>query len=216
VSEHLTDEEQLESLKRLWKEYGATVIAAVVVSVGGYLGWNYWQDQQRIKAETASALFEQLQATTQGGTTAAQDELVARLKDHDSGSIYAWQAGLYAAQAAVQNQNLEGARKELQWVLDNSRDQGISYIAHLRLARVLAAQGDYDQALGTLEAVTAPAYAGERAEIRGDIFRLRGDKNEAFLAYEQALSDIQNDPQRRMLLQMKLDDLAVAGAESDS
>lgn len=218
MSDHLTEEEQLETLKRLWKEYGATIIAAVVVAVGGYLGWNYWQDQQRIKAETASALFEQLQVAASDNPAATGDvaELAERLKAHDASSIYAWQAGLYAAREAVENGDLDTARDELEWVLSVSRDQGISAIAHLRLARVMAAQGEYEQALGTLEAVGAAAYAAERAEIRGDILRMSGDDAEARLAYEEALTGVQDDQQRRMLIQMKLDDLASARAGSDS
>ncbi len=222
MSDHLTEEEQLENLKRLWKEYGATVIAAVVVAVGGYLGWNYWQDQQRLKAETASALFEQLQAAASDNPAAAEggqaelDTLVSRLKEHDANSIYAWQAGLYAAREAVENGNLDSARTELEWVLSVARDQGISHIARLRLARVMAAQGDYEAALGTLEAVTAKAYAAERAEIRGDILRMSGDEAEALVAYEEALAGLEQDQQRRMLIQMKLDDLASARAGSDS
>lgn len=218
MSDHLTEEEQLETLKRLWKEYGMTIITTVVVAVGGYFGWNYWQDQQRIKAETASALFGQLHSAVTDtsaevsaddeGRAATIDHLVEQIKAVDTGSIYAWSAGLYRASEAVKREDMETAQNELEWVLSVSRDEGISHIARLRLARVMAARQQYEAALNTLEAVTAEAFASERAEIRGDILRLQGDNTAAATAYEEAMTSIENDQQRSFLIQMKLDDMA--------
>ncbi|MGV8837174.1 YfgM family protein [Cellvibrio sp.] len=60
MSVHLSEEEQLEVLKRWWKDYGKTVIATIVIAVVAYFGYTAWQDQKRQKAEKASEVYEQL------------------------------------------------------------------------------------------------------------------------------------------------------------
>ena len=60
MSTHLTEEEQLEVLKRWWKDYGKTVVAAIVAAVVVYFAWTAWQDKQRVKAESASSQYDTL------------------------------------------------------------------------------------------------------------------------------------------------------------
>ena len=60
MSVHLSEEEQLEVMKRWWKDYGRTVVIAVLVAVIGYFGYTTWQDQKRQTAEKASMIYEEL------------------------------------------------------------------------------------------------------------------------------------------------------------
>ncbi|MCG7959868.1 MAG: tetratricopeptide repeat protein, partial [Candidatus Thiodiazotropha taylori] len=55
--------------------------------------------------------------------------------------------------------------------------------------------------------VTSGSFAGEFAVIRGDIAHAKGDLAGAAAAYTEAMTHEVSD---RSLLQMKLDDLAVA------
>ena len=43
MAEHLSDEEQLESFKRWFKENGLSTIVVVVLAAGGYFGWEFWK-----------------------------------------------------------------------------------------------------------------------------------------------------------------------------
>ena len=43
MADHLSEEEQIEAFKRWWAENGLQMIAAVVLIVGGYFGWQFWQ-----------------------------------------------------------------------------------------------------------------------------------------------------------------------------
>src|SRR5690606_18948176 len=107
----------------------------------------------------------------------------------------------------VEEGNLEQAATELKWVLDNKPAAATEQVARLRLARVLIASNQLDEAEKLL-ANPAAAFKSEYAEVQGDIFSARGDVNAARASYEQALAD--NDVQqqeRSMLLQLKLDDL---------
>ena len=46
-----TDDEQVEALKRWWKENGTSTLLMVAVAVGGYFGWQAWDTRQVQQAE---------------------------------------------------------------------------------------------------------------------------------------------------------------------
>ncbi len=218
MSVHLSEEEQLEVLKRWWKDYGKTVIIAVLVAVVGYFGYTTCQDQKRQKAEKASEVYEQLLKLTNaepGKTLTDSDKatiahLAGELKDGNSKSMYAHSAAFFLAKLAVEDNKLDAAATELKWVLSAKPEAATEQLARLRLARVLTAQKIYADALAQLSPEPAAAFTSEYAEARGDILKLQGDLDAARTAYEKALAA--TDPQqqeRYMLLQMKVDDLKV-------
>ena len=102
MSVHLSEEEQLEVLKRWWKDYGKTVIAAVLVAVVGYFGYTSWEDQKRQKMEKASEVYEELLklANAEPGKELTEADkatiahLAGELKSGDSKSMYARSAGI--------------------------------------------------------------------------------------------------------------------------
>lgn len=218
MSVHLSEEEQLEVLKRWWNDYGKTVIIAVLVAVAGYFAYTTWQDQQRQKAEKASEVYEQLLklANAEPGKVLTDADkatiahLAGELKDGNSESMYAHSAAFFLAKLAVEDNKLDVAVNELKWVLSAKPEAATEQLARLRLARVLTAQQAYDDALAQLSPEPAAAFTAEYAEARGDIIKLQGDLDAARTAFEKALAA--TDPQqqeRYMLLQMKVDDLKV-------
>lgn len=223
MSIHLSEEEQLEVLKRWWKDYGKTVITAALVAVVGYFGYTTWQDQQRQKAENASETYEQLIKLVnveQGKTLSDADRatinhLAEELKDGDSESMYAHSAAFFLAKLAVTDNKLDVAAAELKWVLSAKPDTATEQLARLRLARVLTAQAAYADALAQLSPEPAAAFTAEYAEARGDILKLQGDLDAARTAYEKALAVTDPQQQERfMLLQMKVDDLKAPEASA--
>lgn len=223
MSVHLSEEEQLEVLKRWWKDYGRTIIITVVVAVAGYFGYTAWQDQKRQNAEEASEVYEQLLklVSTEPGKVisdadkATASHLAAELKESDGKSMYAHSAAFFLAKIAVQDNKLDAAADELKWILSAKPDAATEQLARLRLARVLTAQQAYTDALAQLSPEPAAAFSAEYAEARGDILKLQGDLDAARTAYEKALAA--TDPQqqeRYMLLQMKVDDLRVESVAS--
>jgi predicted negative regulator of RcsB-dependent stress response len=218
VSVHLSEEEQLEVLKRWWKDYGRTVLVVVAVVVIGYFGFTTWQDQKRQNAEKASVVYEQLlklAVTAPGKVLSDADKatithLAGELKDGNNKSMYAYSAAFFLAKLAVEDNKLDAAVNELKWVLSAKPDAATEQLARLRLARVLTAQQSYTDALSQLSPEPAAAFASEYAEVRGDILKLQGDLDSARTAFEKALAATDPQQQERfMLLQMKVDDLKV-------
>lgn len=216
MSIHLSEEEQLEVMKRWWKDYGKTIIIAVLIAVVGYFVFTTWKDQQRQKAEKASETYEQLLklVNVEAGKTLSEadratiNHLAEELKDSNSTSMYAHSAAFFLAKLAVNDNKLEVAADELKWVLSAKPDTATEQLARLRLARVLTAQAAYADALAQLSPEPAAAFTAEYAEARGDILKLQGDLDAARTAYEKALAATDPQQQERfMLLQMKVDDL---------
>ncbi len=218
MSVHLSEEEQLEVLKRWWKDHGKTVVIAVLVAVVGYFGFTSWQDQKRQKAESASVIYEQLlklvnvepSQVISDADKATVTHLAGQLKDINSSSMYAHGAAFFLAKLAVEDNKLDVAVNELKWVLSAKPEAATEQLVRLRLARVLTAQKAYDEALAQLSPEPAAAFIADYAEARGDILKLQGDLDSARTSFEKALTSIDPQQQERYtLLQMKVDDLKV-------
>lgn len=226
MNDHLTEEEQLEAFKRWLKENGMWIVTVIVISVGGYFGWNTYQDQKQAKAEAGSAIYTELLETlaVEEGSAVSDDdrahaaELVEQLKAEHADSAYGANAALIRARWAVDENDLDTAESELRWVLDQEAPAAITQLARLRLARVQSALGQLDEALATLDAQTpADSIAAEYAEARGDILSKQGDNEGAAQAYQSALDSLDAQQQNRvMLLQMKLDNVQPATANDPS
>ena len=46
-----TDDQEVEELKRWWNENGKTVVAGLVLGLGGVFGWTTWQGYSQTRAE---------------------------------------------------------------------------------------------------------------------------------------------------------------------
>lgn len=219
MSEHLTEEEQLEALKRWWKENGKNTVAAVVVAVGGYFGFEFWQEQARIAQEQASDKYQTLieAVVTAPGESASEVQLAtaaslaAELKAEAATSFYGQSAALFMAKVAVEANELDKAEAELKWLLEQSPEQAISLVTRLRLARVQSAAGKYDEALTTLSGLEEGSFTAAYAETRGDIFLRQGNADAARDAYQMALQlSATTGAAPNSNLQSKLDDLSAA------
>ena len=55
-----SEEEQLDIVKRWWKENGTSLIAGAALAAAGVFGWNAWQNYQQGQSEAASVRYQQL------------------------------------------------------------------------------------------------------------------------------------------------------------
>ena len=218
MADHLTEEEQIESIKRWWKENGTGIVTGIVLALAGYFGWQWWKGNERTEAEAASNLYQSFVEAVSANegkpdnkqlTTA--NALARDLKDDYASRVYASQASLQLAALAAEKNDLETAAKELQWVLDNTGENAIKFVAKRRLAAVKAARGDSKAALALLEGDVPPAFAALYAETRGDILLQQGDKEGARTAYQQARAQLlPEQASGSRMLELKLEGLGEA------
>src|SRR5580700_8922464 len=97
TEEFLTDDEQLEEVKRLVREYAPWIIPAMVVGLGFVFGYRYYHSHQEQRALDASVQFSNMNAAIQSSDRAKARQLAdVLIKDHPS-SPYADQAQLAIA-----------------------------------------------------------------------------------------------------------------------
>lgn len=203
-----TEEEQVEALKRWWKENGQATITGVVVGVAMILGWNFWQNYKKDQALQASALYEQLLTAAGEGKAESADKIAERIKAQYEGTAYDTYAELIEAKIKVEQNDLEAAKQILEATAAFA-DQELSHVARLRLVRVLLAKGEYEQGLQLIAEVdpgSAAGFGGAYDELKGDLYVALDRLDEARTAYQSALRSGYQSP----LLQFKLDDLTPA------
>lgn len=221
---HITEEEQLENMKRWWKENGKGILFAVIVFLAAWFGYQYYKEHAQQQAEQASATYSELLNLVQvnAGKTLAESDyttashLATQLKTDHASSLYAKSGALILAKFAVDANKLDAAVTELNWVLSAKPDAAIEQMTKIRLARVLMAQNQLDEALALLKSEPDAAFVSEYQEVRGDILKRQGDVVGAYKAYELAIATVGEQQQNRvMLLKMKADDVKSPAALSE-
>jgi predicted negative regulator of RcsB-dependent stress response len=206
VDEYLSEKEQIEQIKQWWRENGWFLIGGAAVTLLGYFGWNQYQAYQVRVAEEASALYQELQLVLADDDRAGADSLLQRLETDYAGSAYLDQGRLLIAEASL-IRDTDRAIDELKAVVAESDDPGLVNVARLRLARVLAWDEQYEQALATLDVADPGEFGARFSEVRGDVYAATGEIDAAISAYTEALLSAANGTVNREFLQLKLNDL---------
>jgi len=190
VADHLQEEEQLEAISQWWQENRTSVIAAVVLTLGGTIGWSQYEDYTSDKAVVAANAYDELLQERESGEAAEELALIsAGLRDTHSGEAFAEFASLQVAAAAVQAGDLVLARGELESVMASVElDSTLGQLVQLRLARVMAASGDEAGAVAILEQGSS-SFPASYAQALGDIHLAAGREAEALLAYQSSQTE---------------------------
>ena len=206
-----TEEEQIEAMKKWWAENGRSIIIGVVLGIGGIFGWRYYEAGELDYSRQASQAFQEVLERYNQGEHENLDADLNALKSDFSKSPYAALGELLRARKLVDDNELEQASASLRWAVDNSPEEDVRTIGRIRLARVYTALDRADDALAVLDEVKADSFAGLLEEVRGDAWLAKGDPEKARQAYQRA-SVAGEGTGSGSLLQMKIDDLAVADA----
>jgi predicted negative regulator of RcsB-dependent stress response len=208
AEDYLTDDEQLEQVKRVVAENWVWVAGGVVLGAALIFGYRYYESYQNDRALRAAARFEELTSALvrddQGKVRQAADGLI---KEYPT-SPYADQAHLVLARLSVDNGKPADAIAPLTLVESHSKDAELRHIARLRLARVLTALGKPDDAIKTLAEDAWGAFASQAHEVRGDAFYAKHDILGAAKEYQAALGAGDASSVDSALLQLKIADLS--------
>src|SRR5690625_438578 len=204
----LEEQEKLDAIRDWWAQYGALMVSlfvAAAIAVVGYRGWQWYQGH---KASQAMGYYEALEASAQRDDDKALERLKAAsktLQDDFPRSGYTVRGALLAAQALQARDDLDGAAKQLRWILDHHESPAFVDLAKLRLGGILMAQEKYDDALKILESPSEP-FAGLFADRRGDILLAQGQAEQAREQWETALQALEQESISQVV-RLKLDAL---------
>lgn len=204
MEQYETEEQQVEAIKRFWKENGLALVIGAFLGLGGLVGWRYYNDVQIEAKEQASVAFEEVSDELVKGEAGFSQ--AKTFIDSHSDTGYAMLMALEMAQQAIERKDLTEAAKQLAFVANNATLSAVVSVAQLRLARIQIEQGELDLALASANKVTDEAFKGQSQEVKGDIYQAQQLFDKARAAYSTALETNARD----QILRMKLDNLAIA------
>jgi len=206
----LEEQEQLDAIKAWWARYGMLIIAlAAVVALAWGIGWS-WKAYQAHRANQAMGYFEALEDAVQLGgpdSPARIKKAAVTLRSEYPTTGYAARGALVAAQALQAQSDLQGAREQLEWLVQQSYHAALQPVARLHLAGLLLDQKQYEAALAQLN--NAPeAFAALFADRRGDVLQAQGQRELARAAWQSAIKGLPANDSFAQIIQLKLDALA--------
>jgi predicted negative regulator of RcsB-dependent stress response len=205
----LEEQEQIANFKAFWNRFGNLISWVLIIALGSYAGYNFWNSHQRGKAAEASGLYDGLVDAAQANDNAKVQRMAADIESKYDSTAYAQMAALAAAKTAFDANDLKTAKAQLQWVVDHGNDEYKS-VARLRLSGVLLDEKAYDQALAMLNGEFLPQFAAEVADRKGDVLVAQNKLAEARTAYQAALDKMDKKHPGRQIVQIKLE--AIGGS----
>lgn len=198
--------EQSERVKGWLMENGGAILLGLVLAFGSLFGFKQWQLWQQTQQQQASAEYQSLADALQSKNLDSAVAIYETLKTEYAKSAYTAMAALHLAQARLEAGQTELAAQLLQHAIDNARPEPVKTVAKERLARLKLDQGSTDEALALLDSVSsASGFDPVFAEIRGDIYRAKGDRETAADFYRQALEALEAGTGNRAFLEIKLE-----------
>ena len=206
------EQEQLDTLKAWWNQYGNLVTWLLIIALSVYAGWTGWIYYQRNQAIQASQLYDELQKAVGAKDQTKVQRAATDMQDKFDRTPYAQMSALAAAKSAYDAGDLKTAKAQLQWVIDNGREDEYKAVAKVRLAGILLDEKAYDDGLKLLSGDFPAEFAGIVADRKGDILVAQEKVAEARAAYQLALEKTDQKNPGRQLIQLKLD--AIGGADA--
>ncbi len=209
---NLQEQDEVESLKAFWGKYGNFLMATltvVLLAIAGWRGWNYWEARQSAEA---AALYDALRAAANAKDVAKVKETSGNLFERFGNTAYGQMAALLAARVYFDANDLKAAKPPLEWAAGKARDEEFRVTARLRLASILIDEKAFEEAARQLAGPVPKAFAGEFADVRGDLLVAQNKLADAKAAYKQALEALVETSPVRPLVKIKLDALSSAGA----
>jgi predicted negative regulator of RcsB-dependent stress response len=209
----LEEQEQLDTLKTWWNQYGNLVTWLLIAALAAYAAWSGWNYYQRTQSAQAGQLYEELQKAVTAKDNAKVQRAAADMTEKFARTAYAQMGAFAAAKSAVDSNDLKAAKVQLQWVIENGSEE-YKAIAKIRLAGILLDEKAFDDGLKLLGGDFPEQFAGAVADRKGDILAAQGKIEDARVAYKLAVDKTDEKNPARQLIQLKLDALGGAPAKA--
>ena len=173
-----------------------------------------WKNSQKTESLQASQLYEEIRKPEVAKDAAKSLRVASDLQSKFGSSSYAAMGSMLAAKAAFDAKDLKGAKAQLQWVLDHSKEDEMKALAKIRIAGVLLDEKAYDEGLKILGTEFPEQFAGLVSDRKGDIFVAQNKIADARTAYQAALTKLDDKNPLRQMVQLKLDAIGGASAKA--
>ena len=207
------DYEQNERVIKWLRENGLSIVVGIIIGLVGIFGWQQWRTHQVRTQLAAAQLYQDMQVAQASNQPDVAARFADQLMKDYSKSPYAVFAANARARQEVHAGKLDKGAVALDWAAAHAGDTALKPLLELRVARLQLARDQGAAALATLNTIPAKSFTGMAQELRGDVLVKLGRPDDARKAYQAAMSALSAEAPQRGVLQMKLDDLAVAGKQ---
>jgi len=207
------DYEQSELVQKWLRQNGLSIVVGIAIGLVVIFGWQQWRKHQANHQADAAEIYAQVQTAVAVGQATGAEALTSELMKDYADTPYALFAVSDRAQQQAQANQLDKALVSLDWAEQHATAPALKALVQLRTARVQLALGNTTQALAALDRMPPKSYEGMSQELRGDVLVKLGRPDDARKAYQAAEAALGGDAQQGGDLQMKIDDLAVAGKQ---
>ncbi len=206
---YMTEEEQVEAIKKWWSKYGNHLMTLILCVLAGVALMRWYDKHQYSVKSQASQGFERVMnhyaVGNKQGVEAEANYLISKYK----GTVYADGAQLLLSKEAIESGQYAKAQERLKWVLSHSKVKVLKQIARLRLARLLSMDKKYQQALAVLKVVDDNSFITSIYEVKGDVYFALGKSQEAKAQYALAIKHLPNRALASKELNMKLNQVSM-------
>jgi predicted negative regulator of RcsB-dependent stress response len=214
VDLNLVEDDEQEKARKWWLENRAPIISGVVLGLSIIVGFNWWGDYKKGRAEAASALYQQMLESDIKEVDKGSDSVSNAVStgqmiiDDYNDTPYSGKAALILARIAFDNGDKSVAKEKLNWAISNSKQVETVHAARLRMAGLLIIEDDLDAALSVLSEEHIEGFESHYYELRGDIYLKQGESSKARDAYRAAIDGLSAGSMYEPVLKMKLDAIA--------
>lgn len=206
---YVTEEQQVEAIKKWFNTHGNTLSWIVIVILSAGLAVKYWMHHKDVVHRQASDSYSMLLfAMDNKDDVTIKTQADNLLKDYPA-SVYATFAAFTLANEAIRINDFETAAHQLEWAMEHSKQADFRALARVRLMRLFMAEDKLPQALALYDEEKAKAYLPIMMELKGDILLKQNDRNGAQAAYEKAYRLAPKEEMVGYLLKVKLEELGV-------
>ena len=212
---YTSEEQQVEAIKKWFKENAVSLVVGVALGLGGVFGWRAWSQYQFTQEVLAASGYAKvMNALNQNQFLEARDLGKLVVEEHGS-TPYAALSALAMAKADLKVDDRAAAQAHLKWVLEHTRLEPLRHIASQRLVRLMLAENILDEAEQLLAESSEYQQGNQHFsvgynELKGDLLMARGDVAGAAKYYQAAVSGLPLDSPYRMLLELKRDDTGMS------
>ncbi|QBQ54728.1 YfgM family protein [Nitrosococcus wardiae] len=206
---YASDQEKSEAIKQWWRENARALLVGIIIGLLALFGLRGWMEYKQNRVREASSLYQQILVAKaqEEANTEIYNSAEHLIQDY-SDTPYGLFSVLMLAKEDQGRGDVKAAMERFKRALEYTQNSGLRRVIYLRLARLLLAVGNPEEALTTLAEVKPGSFASAYAELRGDAHVELGQLPEARQAYQEALLDLGPGEPRRQILSMKLDNIA--------
>lgn len=208
------EQEQLDTIKGWWKQYGNLVTWLLIAALSVFVIWKAWGIYHTKQSGQASILFEEVQKAIQEKDQTKILLAVTDVQEKYANTEYAQMASMLAAKNAFELRDVKAAKSQLMWVQQHGKTVEFKSLAKIRLAGILLDEKSYDEALKLLSGDFPPELLSSVADRKGDILVAQNKIEEARSAYQLAIDKGTDKNPDHQFIQLKLD--AIAGSSLDN